>query len=1301
LEMKGEQADFRRLTGDGLRQLMHRLQAAPQDLIIFLNLGYHEMGEVMMQEMAAPIAALRALQVLVLDRNQIGDPGCCALAGALPHLSVLQQLSLSRNAIGASGCCALAGALPHLSALQLLDFGFNKADAASVCCLVPPLIYKPQLSKVNLSHQPSSCVRCEAWLQAGLTVPPDEIVREGWAAVLQFLRAGNTVAVHELRLMLIGDGEAGKTSLQRAFAADAKRAEWIGKRERTVGIVINEMLFESGEEPSVTCQVCDFAGQEIYYFSHMLHFTRRCLYVLIWTAHKFSESGAAQELTLDAVVSPMKQWLQLLATNVPEASVLLVGTHCRVQPEKFEAMRKVVEREVLAEMQRLRTVAEPESAATRKVLERQQASGVRLLGQIVSELSSSQLQLAAPRLHLPGVHAFIKRLSEVQPVPKRGLMQKAKLLLQTVQDLTRTQERLCRLHGVYDGSVPEAATPLVHLKLVNEHSFAVDSIEGVGVAELLAAIETTCRSKQMLPFMGEAVPRSWLQVNHAMQQAHDDIGDCVIPLEEAVSKVRAAVQSRPEAEVELARRLDSQGVQRSLEFWSLLGRVFVHDGHFLRDPRLLVDLLKPLVHHDVLDQSTHKDGFRQQCLARPSDISSDNLLKQLHKDAVLDHRLLPHFAAWSRSSSKSHASILKFFEGTFMISALRNSVSSGIGGGGGPQRSLVTARLFDCSDGDRQLAVEALADDVAAHGVFNALYVLPSAHVGFIAHMMGIVQDLQPKSIKLDISFVRNHVCIERGSSRCAVSMRPLSHVFASSLGSIQGELLPPGRFSHSLVVSSNDDGLFAFAARCMDAMMRSGKFGAHYQCWLQIYRSSAVDGGWAPRKEDWAELNNSENQKSLSEVLSANSSDVILPKERMKLRDVLPRRPRIFMSHTYSGDGTGECCQRIKTALQERLLCTVWFDKAEMGWTDAFIDEMKRGMANASAFVMCLSPLYLTRPNCLRELMWAMDMCAADKTKKLCVLPMHPSVSFAGCRAIVDLAAAGCAAQVILPVDDRSNHVPTQLVQLRAHKLSDMAVLLLQRLTGTENVGINPEWLKLQPWTSDAQGENWEETSQPWAGPCEGKRVELQQLLEDLCFDVQVAVQATGPAHPLSAFKNVKDHELQSLPPSQDYQMPADAALLRCTFPQLLHNFSEAEAVRIMLLGLRDRDVVGCMTHGVQRNSAASAAELNPVDQVFRMAAHMSGVDFIQAEAHAKNKARLKAEAEAKRKAEEERLKVEAEAKRKAEEERLKVEAEAKRAEEDAHRGLVATSSAAFRRRCFQAAVAACVCMLLWRRRR
>ena len=63
------------------------------------------------------------------------------------------------------------------------------------------------------------------------------------------MRAGVTVAVHELRLMLIGDGEVGKTSLQRAFAAPGHKAEQIGKEPRTVDIDLSELLFEGGEGP--------------------------------------------------------------------------------------------------------------------------------------------------------------------------------------------------------------------------------------------------------------------------------------------------------------------------------------------------------------------------------------------------------------------------------------------------------------------------------------------------------------------------------------------------------------------------------------------------------------------------------------------------------------------------------------------------------------------------------------------------------------------------------------------------------------------------------------------------------------------------------------------------------------------------------------------------------------------------------------------------------------------------------------------------------------------------------------------
>jgi GTPase SAR1 family protein len=1097
----------------------------------------------------------------------------------------------------------------------------NPVTVVGVCRIIACILHNHKLTDVCFNLEPSACVHNDAWLREGLTVPPDEVVRQGWKAVLQFLRAGAKVTVHELRLMLIGDGEAGKTSLQRAFLAPGHKAEWIGKEERTIGIDIHELLFNSSGKPTIKCQVCDFAGQAMYYFSHTMHFTRRCLYVLTWTTHKFSKSGAMQELTSDDILLPLKRWLQLLTSNVPEAFVLLVGTHCRVEPKKFDAMRITVEKQVVAEMERLRCISGTESTATREVLNRQQTKGQALLDQITVELFKiGQLQLAAPLLQLADAQKFVKLLHEMRPAPKRSLKLKAKLFLQTMQELTRTQERLCRLHGVYDGSVHEASIPVACLKLVNERSFAVDSMEGVGVAELLEAIEATCRDTQALPFMGEAVPKSWLQVADAIhrhrherqqlsqqqQQIPNGIDDCVIKLKEAVHKVCDLLQTRPNVDVELAKCLDDGGIESCLEFWSLLGRMFVHDGHFLPESRLVIDLLKPLVHPDVLSQSLHRDGFRQHCLAKPNDFCSDSLLMQLHNEAVLDHRLLPHLAAWASSSTAARACMLNFFESTFMVVPMRSAAVSS-GGSIDAQRSLVTARLFDCNDGVRQRQVDTLADDIAEGGIFHALYALPLAHVGIIAHMMAIVQALQPDKRNLIVTFARNRVCIQRGLSCCAVSVKLLSDVFASKLGSIQNKL-PPGRFSYALVISSNNDGLFAFAARCVDVIMQSGSFGSQYQCWLP-YRSSAADGNWRPSNEDWAELSSAENLKSLSEMLMANASDVVIPSMNLKLRDVLPRKPRIFMSHTYSGDGTGECCQRIKDGLQEWLLCTVWFDKTEMGWgTTAFIDEMKRGMANASVFVICLSPLYLTRPNCLRELMWAMDMCAADKSKKLCVLPMHPSVSHAGCKAILKLAAAGCAAQVILPVDDRCTEAPSLVRQLRGHKLSDVAVELLQRLIGPENVNIVPDWLKLQPWRSDAEGENWEETSQPWAGPCEDKSVELSQLLKDICVDIQAAVQTACPAEDLSVFTNLKDHELQSQPPSQEYQAPPDTTLLSSTFSQLLKKFPEADAVQLMLLGLRDADVVDCINHGLKRMSASSPMQRNPVDEVSRMAADMSG---------------------------------------------------------------------------------------------
>ncbi len=77
-------------------------------------------------------------------------------------------------------------------------------------------------------------------------------------------------------------------------------------------------------------------------------------------------------------------------------------------------------------------------------------------------------------------------------------------------------------------------------------------------------------------------------------------------------------------------------------FLSLLGLVFVHDDHFLHTPRLIIDFLKPLVHHKVPSMDFSKDFCTAKCGA-----SFDEARRLLQVRAVLDHRLLSVVKPWA------------------------------------------------------------------------------------------------------------------------------------------------------------------------------------------------------------------------------------------------------------------------------------------------------------------------------------------------------------------------------------------------------------------------------------------------------------------------------------------------------------------------------------------------------------------------------------------------------------------------------------------------------------------------------
>ena len=145
---------------------------------------------------------------------------------------------------------------------------------------------------------PSDAVRCSTWLDLGLPVPPAEVVSSHWTAVMQYLSSADKVPVHKIRMLVIGDSEMGKTPLVKALKSRDHCAQVISAVDRTVGIDICPLTL-TGTGPSVDALLYDLAGQDVYTLSHAMHFTGRCMYLLLW------KPGAS----IEAALLSISRWL--------------------------------------------------------------------------------------------------------------------------------------------------------------------------------------------------------------------------------------------------------------------------------------------------------------------------------------------------------------------------------------------------------------------------------------------------------------------------------------------------------------------------------------------------------------------------------------------------------------------------------------------------------------------------------------------------------------------------------------------------------------------------------------------------------------------------------------------------------------------------------------------------------------------------------------------------------------------------------------------------------------------------------
>ncbi|MCD2260019.1 COR domain-containing protein [Psychroserpens luteolus] len=117
-----------------------------------------------------------------------------------------------------------------------------------------------------------------------LKSPPIEIVSQGKKAIHRYfekIEKEGIDYIYEVKLTMVGEGSAGKTSLQRRLINE--KSSLPRKDKRTRGIEINDWNFIEKNKKKHIAHIWDFGGQDVYYPVHRFFITENSVFVLLAT----------------------------------------------------------------------------------------------------------------------------------------------------------------------------------------------------------------------------------------------------------------------------------------------------------------------------------------------------------------------------------------------------------------------------------------------------------------------------------------------------------------------------------------------------------------------------------------------------------------------------------------------------------------------------------------------------------------------------------------------------------------------------------------------------------------------------------------------------------------------------------------------------------------------------------------------------------------------------------------------------------------------------------------------------------
>jgi len=258
----------------------------------FLNLSNKSIKDI------SALKEFKNLTTLILNNNQIKD------ISPLKDLQYLHTLYLTNNEIENIEYQELK----NLTKLRRLDLSNNQ------------LTTFPQVL-LNLDMQ----IFWEDNNNQGITLENNpinniapEVIRLGKKSIHQYFNSQKTSA-NEVKVLLVGDGSSGKTSLLNRILHDT----YDESQSQTNGINIQSREFEL-EDRKIKLNFWDFGGQEKFYSTHNFFFTKRSLYILLVDSRKESK---------------VEYWLEYIKSIAEHSPVMIVMNKIDQNPD-FDLNRR-------------------------------------------------------------------------------------------------------------------------------------------------------------------------------------------------------------------------------------------------------------------------------------------------------------------------------------------------------------------------------------------------------------------------------------------------------------------------------------------------------------------------------------------------------------------------------------------------------------------------------------------------------------------------------------------------------------------------------------------------------------------------------------------------------------------------------------------------------------------------------------------------------------------------------------------------------------------------------------------------